>query len=56
MPIYTPPHPGEFIREVYLSPSSISGRQLAAKLRIPPRTLRSIEHYGEVDPINWTAR
>jgi addiction module HigA family antidote len=32
--MYNPPHPGEFIREVYLEPNGITGRQLAAKLGV----------------------
>lgn len=39
MTMYNPPHPGEFIREVYLEPFSISSRQLASSLGISPSTL-----------------
>lgn len=39
MTMYNPPHPGEFIREVYLEPFSISSRQLASNLGISPSTL-----------------
>ena len=39
MPMHNPPHPGEFIREVYLEPNDITGRQLAAKLGVSPSTL-----------------
>lgn len=42
MPMYNPPHPGEFIREVYLQPNEITGRQLAAKLRVSPSTLNRV--------------
>jgi len=28
MTIYNPPHPGEFIKEVYLSPFEISSRKV----------------------------
>jgi addiction module HigA family antidote len=34
-----PPHPGEFIREVYLEPFGISSRQLASSLGVSPSTL-----------------
>lgn len=37
-----PPHPGEFIREVYLQPFGITGRQHAAKLSVSPSTLNRI--------------
>ena len=39
---HNPPHPGEFIREVYLEPFGITGRQLSAKLRVSPSTLNRI--------------
>jgi len=42
MPMHNPPHPGEFIREVYLEPNNITGRQLAAKLRVSPSTLNRV--------------
>ena len=42
MPMYNPPHPGEFIREVYLDPHSMTGRQLASKLGVSPSTLNRI--------------
>jgi len=36
--MYNPPHPGEFIREVYLEPLGISYRTVAAKLKVAPAT------------------
>jgi addiction module HigA family antidote len=36
--MYDPPHPGEFIREVYLEPLNISSRAVAAKLKVAPST------------------
>ncbi len=33
---YNPPHPGEFIREVYLEPLGISYRAVSAKLNVAP--------------------
>lgn len=39
MAMHNPPHPGEFIREVYLEPFSISARQLASSLGVSPSTL-----------------
>ena len=42
MPMHNPPHPGEFIREVYLEPNGITGRQLAAKLGVSPSTLNRV--------------
>jgi addiction module HigA family antidote len=36
MSMYNPPHPGEFIREVYLEPLGISYRTVAAKLKVAP--------------------
>jgi addiction module HigA family antidote len=40
--MHNPPHPGEFIREVYLEPNGITGRQLAAKLGVSPSTLHRV--------------
>jgi hypothetical protein len=37
--IHNPPHPGEFITEVYLEPYNISGRELAQKLDVAASTL-----------------
>ena len=42
MSMYNPPHPGEFIREVYLEPFGITGRQLSSKLGVSPSTLNRI--------------
>ena len=42
MGMYNPPHPGEFIREVYLDPFHFSARQVAAKLRVSPSTFNRI--------------
>ena len=38
MSIHNPPHPGEFIREVYIKPFNISVRRVAEKLKVPPST------------------
>lgn len=38
MSMYDPPHPGEFIREVYLEPFAISSRSVATKLNVAPST------------------
>lgn len=38
MQMYDPPHPGEFIREVYLEPLEISSRIVATKLKVAPST------------------
>ncbi len=42
MTMHNPPHPGEFIREVYLEPFEITGRQLATKLGVSPSTLNRV--------------
>lgn len=42
MTMYNPPHPGEFIREVYLEPFAITGRQLSEKLGVSPSTLNRV--------------
>ncbi len=51
MRMHNPPHPGEFIREVYLEPFDISTRSLAAKLKVSPSTLnRLINGTSNVSP------
>ncbi len=42
MSMYNPPHPGEFIEEIYLKPFGLSGRFLAEKLGVSPSTLNRI--------------
>ena len=42
MTMHNPPHPGEFITEVYLEPNNLSGRELAAKLGVSASTLNRI--------------
>ena len=42
MRMHNPPHPGEFITEVYLEPNGLSGRELAAKLGVAPSTLSRV--------------
>lgn len=42
MPMHNPPHPGEFITDMYLEPNGISGRELAEKLGVAPSTLSRI--------------
>ena len=39
MAMHNPPHPGEFITDIYLEPNGISGRELAAKLDVAASTL-----------------
>jgi antitoxin HigA-1 len=38
MTMYNPPHPGEFIKDVYLAPLNISPRKVAIKLHVSPST------------------
>ena len=42
MDMHNPPHPGEFITEMYLEPNGVSGRELAIKLDVAPSTLSRI--------------
>ncbi len=42
MAMHHPPHPGEFITEVYLEPNNLSGRELAAKLDVAASTLNRV--------------
>jgi addiction module HigA family antidote len=40
--MYDPPHPGEFISEVYLGPFGVSGRELAKRLDVSASTLSRV--------------
>ncbi len=42
MTMHNPPHPGEFITEVYLIPNNLSGRELAGKLGVAASTLNRV--------------
>ncbi|MBL0028922.1 MAG: HigA family addiction module antidote protein [Rhodanobacteraceae bacterium] len=42
MAMHNPPHPGEFITEIYLAPYGISGRELADKLDVAASTLSRV--------------
>jgi addiction module HigA family antidote len=42
MGMHNPPHPGEFIREVYLTPYKISARRVAKNLNVSPSTLNRL--------------
>ncbi len=42
MAMYNPPHPGEFIYDVYLEPSGLSCRYLAKQLDVASSTLNRV--------------
>lgn len=42
MSMHNPPHPGEFIREVYLEPLNVSFRLVAQKLKVSPSTFHRL--------------
>lgn len=42
MSMHNPPHPGEFIREVYLGPFHLSYRKVAEKLKVAPSTFQRL--------------
>lgn len=42
MSMHNPPHPGEFIRQVYLEPLGISYREVASKLKVAPSTVNRL--------------
>lgn len=42
MAMHNPPHPGEFIADIYLEPNGISGRELAQKLDVAVSTLSRV--------------
>ncbi len=42
MAMYDPPHPGEFIKEVYIRPFSLGARKMAENLQVSPSTLNRL--------------
>ncbi len=42
MAMHNPPHPGEFIQEIYVVPFGLSTRYIAAKLDVSPFTLNRV--------------
>lgn len=51
MPLHNPPHPGEFIKEIYLEPHELSIRSLAESLGVSPSTLtRLINGQSGISP------
>jgi len=51
MNMHNPPHPGEFIKEVYLEPFNFSFRSVAMKLKVSPSTfLRLIKGQSSISP------
>jgi addiction module HigA family antidote len=42
MPMHNPPHPGEFIRKIYLDPYDLSIRSLSESLGVSASTLTRI--------------
>ncbi len=51
MRMHNPPHPGEFIRAVYLQPYRISTRRVARKLKVSPSTFnRLVNGASNVSP------
>ncbi len=51
MTMHNPPHPGEFIREVYLEPLGVSPRSVALRLKVSPSTFsRIIKAQSAISP------
>ena len=49
--MHNPPHPGEFIREIYLQPFRNSSRSVAEKLKVSPSTFnRLVNGASNVSP------
>lgn len=46
MPIHNPPHPGEFIRSVYMEPFGLTMRYLATQLGVSASTLNRVVNGG----------
>ena len=42
MTMHNPPHPGEFIQQIYLEPYELSARELSSRLGVAASTLNRI--------------
>jgi addiction module HigA family antidote len=42
MSMHNPPHPGEFIRDIYITPFELSVRKVAESLGVSPSTLNRL--------------
>ncbi len=42
MPMHNPPHPGEFIKTIYVEPFNLSVRKVAETLNVSPSTLNRL--------------
>ena len=42
MTMHNPPHPGEFIREIFITPFDLSARQVAQSLGVSPSTFNRL--------------
>ena len=51
MAMYNPPHPGEFIKDVYLKPLGVTPRSVALRLKVAPSTFsRLIKGQSSISP------
>lgn len=51
MSMHNPPHPGEFIRKIYIEPFGISSRKVAKNLAVAPSTfIRLLNGESNVSP------
>ena len=51
MPMYDPPHPGDFIKQAYLEPSGVSVREVSRLLDVAPSTFsRLVRGDSDVTP------
>ncbi len=51
MAMYNPPHPGEFINDVYLGPLGVTPRSVALRLKVSPSTFsRLIKGQSSISP------
>ena len=46
MAMHNPPHPGEFIKKIYIEPNNLSARKVAETLNVSPSTLNRLLNGG----------
>ncbi len=44
MAMYNPPHPGEFLKGIYIQPFALSARKVAGNLKVSPSIFNRLLH------------
>ena len=53
MAMHNPPHPSEFIKEIYITPFGLSVRKVAENLSVSPSTLTRLLNGRSIFRLRW---